>query len=200
MSDKKPNCLPYTLAFRTPLKLRGYLNTCHKRLAGICRSFEAIENSHITLKFLGYSSSLLDDEKIIRLLPEIRALAQNYMPLRAYIRGFDTFEYQDAKSPVIFVKVLLNSQLEQLHNEICVKFATHFDFFEQADGKNFLPHITISKDMRPEKRRVLDRVIYRSKKNAKRRIKLNDLVIMTPTRLYSVIPGYESHLICPPVK
>lgn len=200
MSDKKPNCLPYTLAFRTPLELRGYLHTCHKRLAGICQSFEAIENSHITLKFLGYSSTLLDDEQIIKLLPDIQAVARNYMPLRAYIRGFDTFDYHDSRSPVVFIKVLLNDQLESFHHEICESFASHFDFFEQADGKNFLPHITISKDVRPEKTRALERVIHRSKKNAKRRIKLNDLVIMTPTRLFSVIPGDESHFICPPVK
>jgi hypothetical protein len=72
--------------------------------------------------------------------------------------------------------------------------------FDFADGINYQPHITLSKNILPGSERRLDRIIYRSKKGKKRMIKLDDIVVLTPNRMFPVSENIKSPIICPPSK
>lgn len=200
MSHQAQKSLPYTLAFRIPLEFRQFLASCNRKLGEICRSFEPPETSHLTVKFLGHSSEYLNDETIIDYLPQIYEAAREFLPLNIYVRGFATFDYENNKNSVIFLKVMPNEQLTKLHNKICEEFSRQFETFPHADLDNFEPHITLSKDLYREKEQKIARLISRSKKMAKRRLKLDDLVVMSPTRLFPVVENVTLPLICPPVK
>lgn len=199
MNKHKQN-LPYTLALRTPSNFRKFLSACNRKLSRVCRSFEPLATAHLTIKFLGHSSDYLNDEKIIELLPEIYEVSKNYLPLSIFVRGFSTFTYGNNKNSVIFLKVMPNEQLENFHNEICEVFAKRFEIFPHADQENFEPHITLSKDIFSEKTELIEKLLTRSKKMAKRRLKLDDLVVMSANRLFPVQAEIDRPLICPPVK
>ncbi len=200
MNQDNQKSLPYTLAFRVPLDLRRFIAACNRKLSEVCRSFEPIETAHVTIKFLGHSSNHLNEETVIGYLPEIHRIAWKYMPLNIYLRGFSTFQYDAGRSAVVFLKVLPNVQLALLHREICEKFAGVFDIFPHAEQENFEPHLTLSKDVFSEKSQQIARIVARSHKMAKRMVKLNDLVVMTPSRLFPVVSEISSPLICPPVR
>lgn len=192
--------LPYTLAFRMPAAFREFFCNCQKKLSGVCASFEPYESAHMTVKFLGFSSEFLDDDKVIELLPMIHEIASRYLPLKIYLRGFGTFSYAEGRSTVVYMKVLPNDQLKRFHHELCDRFA-EFDFFPHADKENFLPHITLSKDICTNMTDRLNRVVSRSNRMAKRHLKIDDLVVMTPFRMFPVTRlKTDGPLICPPVK
>jgi len=199
VSEETSKNLPYTLAFRMPLAFRDYFCNCQKKLAEVCSSFEPYESAHMTLKFLGFSSDFLDDARIIEMLPLIYEITAAYFPLKIYTRGFGIFSYDEGKKTVVYLKVLQNQALTKLHNELCDRFA-EFDFFPHADKQNFLPHITLSKEILENKHEKLARIACRSNKMAKRHLKLDDLVVMTPFRMFPVTPRIDRPLICPPVK
>lgn len=191
--------LPYTLAFRVPLSFRSYLTACQQKLVSICDSFEAPENAHLTVKFLGHASGYLDDEKIVTLLPQIHRIATRYLPIKIYLRGFDVFRYENNRITVVFLKVLPNERLNAFHNEICETFA-EFDTFQHADKENYQPHITLSKSIKTGCEDKIMRLVSRSHKMAKRHLKIDDLVVMSPNRLFPVTDDLTATLICPPVK
>lgn len=195
------NCknLPYTLAFRIPADFRNYLNSCQQKLTGICHSCEPPETAHLTVKFLGYSSDFLDDQRIIELLPEIHQIAQKYLPLKIYMRGFDIFRYAEGRATVVFLKVLPCEALIRFHHEICDRFK-EFELFPHADKDNFQPHITLSKDLIRGNEPQLQKILLRSRKMAKRHLKVSDLVVMSPNRMFPVMAAIPHPLICPPVK
>ncbi|MFZ5952618.1 MAG: 2'-5' RNA ligase family protein [Candidatus Rifleibacteriota bacterium] len=200
MSKDNQKSLPYTLAFRVPLDLRRFIAACNRKLSEVCRSFEPIETAHITVKFLGHSSDHLNEETVIEYLPEIHRIARKYMPMTLYLRGFSTFQYEEGRSAVIFLKVLPSARLTSLHHEICDKFAGIFDIFPHAEHENFEPHLTLSKDVFSEKSQQIARIVARSHKMAKRMVKLDDLVVMSPSRLFPVVSEITTPLICPPVR
>ena len=200
MSRENQKSLPYTLALRVPLSFRKFISACNRKLGEVCKSFEPIETAHITVKFLGHSSEHLNEESIIEYLPKIHRIAEKYLPISLFIRGFSTFQYEKGKSSVIFLKVLPNQQLINFHNEICDVFADAFEVFPHADQENFEPHLTISKDIKPGQDNKIDKLVARSHKMAKRMLKLNDLGVMSPNRLFPVTTDITLPLICPPVK
>lgn len=199
ITDENSKNLPYTLAFRMPLAFREYFCNCQKKLSNVCNGFEPYESAHMTMKFLGFSSDFLNDEKIIELLPTIYTIVSEYLPVKIYLRGFGTFSYAEGRSTVVYLKVLPNERLNKLHNELCDRFA-EFDIFPHADRENFLPHITLSKDIAPDRLEKLARIVCRSNKMAKRHLKIDDLVVMTPFRMFPVTARIDRPLICPPVK
>jgi 2'-5' RNA ligase len=176
------------------------MSACNRKLHEVVRSFEPPDMWHLTVKFLGHSSENLNDEAIIDLLPELYDLTKKYLPLTIYIRGFSTFTYKNNRNSVIFLKVMPNKALIEMHYEICEKFSDRFIFFDHADKDNFEPHITLSKDLYKGKDEKIERLVARSRKMAKRRLKLDDLVVMSPTRLFPVTKEINRPLICPPVK
>ena len=192
--------LPYTLAFRIPVKFRSYLATCHRKLSSVCQDFEPPEIAHITVKYLGQSSDYLTDKRVVSFLPRIAELVKEFIPLSIYVRGFDTFYYEEGRSPVIFLKVLPNEKLLKLHQTICEEMGNEIDIFPHADGENFQPHITISKHLIPGAQRKLNRIIFRSKRGKKRMLKLYDMVVFSPNRMFHVSKEQHKNLICPPVK
>ena len=197
--DNSNRSLPYTLAFRVPLSFRGYLAVCQQKLTTICNSFEAPEEAHLTVKFLGRASGYLDDDKITELFPQIHGIAAKSLPLKIYLRGFDVFRYEHNRITVVFLKVLPNQWLNAFHHELCEQFA-EFDFFKHADRENYQPHITLSKDLIPDNENQIMRLVSRSRKMAKRHLKIDDLVVMGPNRLFPVTDDLSAPLICPPVK
>ena len=198
-ADENNRNLPYTLAFRVPVSFRGYLSACQQKLVQVCNSFEAPETAHLTVKFLGFSSDFLDDARIVELLPEIHAIAAKYLPLKIYMRGFEMFRYAEGRATVVFLKVLPCPALIDLHNEICDRFG-EFEVFPHADKDNYQPHITLSKDLKAGSGEQLQRIVNRSRKMAKRHLKVCDLVVMSPNRMFPVMAEVPEHLICPPVK
>ncbi len=198
-NENSGRSLPYTLAFRLPLSFRNYFMTCQQKLADICQSFEPPELAHLTVKFMGHASGYLDDGKIIELLPQIHRIAAKYLPIKIYLRGFDFFKYDHNRITVIFLKVSHNDRLYALHHELCESFA-EFDTFQHADKENYLPHITLSKDLKPNNERQIIRLVSRSRKMAKRHLKIDDLVVMGPSRLFPVTDDLTGPIICPPVK
>ncbi|PKL42056.1 MAG: hypothetical protein CVV41_16540 [Candidatus Riflebacteria bacterium HGW-Riflebacteria-1] len=197
--DSLNRSLPYTLAFRVPLSFRSYLSACQQKLTTICKSFEEPESAHLTVKFLGRASGYLDDDKIIELLPQIHRIASKYLPLKIYLRGFDVFKYEHNRITVVFLKVLPNARLSAFHHELCEQFE-EFDTFQHADKENYQPHITLSKDLIPDNEQQIMRLVSRSRKMAKRHLKIDDLVVMGPNRLFPVTDDLSAPLICPPVK
>ncbi len=198
-ADENNRNLPYTLAFRVPTNFRSYLSACQQKLKAVCNSFEPPETAHLTVKFLGFSSDFLNDQRIIELLPEICRMASKYLPLKIYVRGFETFRYAEGRATVVFLKVLPCAALQELHNEVCERFS-EFELFPHADRDNFQPHITLSKDLDPTKEQLLQKLIVRSRKMAKRHLKVGDLVVMTPNRMFPVQADIREPLICPPVR
>lgn len=198
-ADENNRNLPYTLAFRVPAIFRSYLAACQQKLLRVCDSFEPPETAHLTVKFLGFSSEFLDDQRIIGLLPSIHSICARYLPLKIYVRGFDVFRYAQGRATVIFLKVLPCQALQNLHNEVCEKFG-EFEIFPHADRHNYQPHITLSKDLKPGHAEELQKILLRSRKMAKRHLKVSDLVVMSPNRMFPVLAELPDPLICPPVK
>lgn len=198
-ADEHNRNLPYTLAFRVPVAFRDYLGSCQQKLAGVCKSFESPETAHITVKFLGFSSDFFDDKRVIELLPELYRICSRYLPLKIYMRGFDVFKYAEGRATVIFLKILPCQALWALHNELCDRFE-EFEIFPHADRQNYQPHITLSKDLKPNQEEHLQKILLRSRKMAKRHLKLNDLVVMSPNRMFPVLAEIPEPLICPPAR
>lgn len=198
-ADESNRNLPYTLAFRVPVSFRSYLAACQQKLGRVCNSYEPPETAHLTVKFLGFSSEFLDDDRVIELLPEIYRICSRFLPIKIYMRGFDVFTYAQGRATVIFLKVLPCPALIELHNLVCERFS-EFEIFPHADRDNYQPHITLSKDLRPGSEEQLQKILLRSRKMAKRHLKVSDLVVMTPNRMFPVMAEIPDPLICPPVR
>ncbi len=192
--------LPYTLAFRIPISERPFIRSCQRKLNGLFHNFVPSENTHLTVKFLGHSKEFFDEDALIELIPEIARIAKKHIPLKIFVRGFDLFHYEEGKSPVIFLKVMPNDKLMAFHNELIETLGKKIQTFDFADASNYQPHITLSKNMLIGSERKLSKVIYRSKKGKKRLIKLDDLVVLTPNRMFPVSENLKSPFICPPLK
>lgn len=171
----------------------------YRKFSDICETLEIPANAHVTLKFLGHSSEYLTEKRILGFIPEISEIANKFTPINVYVKGFSTFTYDAGKSPVIFLKILPNDKLSKLHKTICENFKDRVDYFPHADGENFQPHITISKNLKSGKEKKLAQIISRGHKMKKRMIKLSDLVILTPNRMFHVTKEPDFSNICPPI-
>lgn len=200
MTRDSQKSLPFTLAFRVPLSFRKFISACNRKLSEVCRSFEPIETAHITVKFLGHSCDHLNEDTIVDYLPRIHEIAREFVPLKVFVRGFSTFQYETGRKSVIYLRIMPNSRLEDFHHKVCDYFSDVFETFPHADQHNFEPHLTLSKDLYQHKNQLIERIIARSHKMAKRMLKLDDLVVMSANRLYPVQAEVSLPIICPPVK
>lgn len=199
MTSKKTCNLPFTLAFRLPRKAVSILKSYQSKLQKICDSIEDPFTAHITVKFLGHSSDYLTKERVIGFIPEIYRIAKRFVPIGVYVKGIETFNYHEGKSPVVYLKILPNQKLLEFHKALCDELGDRIDIFPHADGENYLPHITLSKFLKPQYAKKLNTIIHRSKKAKKRLIKIEDLVIFTPSRMFHVSESPDFSMICPPL-
>ncbi len=185
-SDEPKNRLPYTLAFRLPEDNRRLIASFRRKLAGLCLRFDPLEISHVTVKYLGYSSPGMTEENVVGLIPRIREIAGRFIPLRVFVRGIDMFDKEPIVNPVVFLKILPCSELQAFHESVRSGLGKEIEDFPHADGENYLPHITVSKMVDRRKIEAIRRVIYRSRKCGKNSFKLTDLVVFTPLATYPV--------------
>jgi len=187
--DSTRKKLPFTLAFRLPEEANRLISCYHRRLSGFCSEFDPPETAHLTVKYLGYESPKFPEAAAEGLIPILAKICKPFLPLRVYIRGIDIFiADKERQETVVFLKILPNSDLKGLHNEIRSALGDTLEEFPHADGDNFVPHITISKHLQECYNDKIKRLIQRSRKTAKRLFKLTDLVLFTPSAIYPVFP------------
>ncbi|HOY68415.1 MAG TPA: 2'-5' RNA ligase family protein [Candidatus Ozemobacteraceae bacterium] len=189
MTDGRGCKLPYTLAFRLPAESRKLIAIWHRRLNGICSKFDPLDVAHLTVKYLGYPGDGMTERDVRNLLPRIAEIAQPFLPMKVFVRGLDLFSYEASKSPLVYLKVLPSRDLAALHEAIRNGLGKAIDAFPHADGENFKPHITLSKQIAGEDLDRLLQLIHRSHKSAKRMFKLADLVVFTANDVYQVLPN-----------
>ncbi|NLI75798.1 MAG: 2'-5' RNA ligase family protein [Candidatus Riflebacteria bacterium] len=183
------NRLPFTLAFRLPEEGLRLLACYHRRLSGFCREFDPHESAHLTVKYLGYESPGFTEADAVALVPELARISRPFLPIQVCVRGIDIFvTNEERKEAVVFLKVLSGERLHDLHETIVGQLGERLEAFPHADGPNFVPHITISKNLQNYDHDRIARLIHRSRKTAKRHFKLDDLVLFTPRAIYPLFP------------
>lgn len=182
--------LPYTVAFLLPPDALQLVTLQRRRLAGCCHRFDPTETLHLTIKYLGYPSESFPERAVKNLIPKISELLRSFIPVRITIRGIDIFGDTDdpEREPVIFLKVLDTEPLRQMHEILRRELGCSIEPFPHADGANFRPHITISKQIDRGKLPMVRRLIYRSHKTSKREYSLSNLVLFTPNATYPILP------------
>lgn len=179
--------LPYTLAFRLPSNIINIVKIFQKKLINYCETLEPLETLHITIKYLGYESKSMNDEYIKKLLPDLSKICKPFIPIQIKVKGLDYFVTDNVvKSAVIYLKVFSSNSLENLHMSVMEKLQNKIEHFPHADGKNYIPHITISKNLKNYDCSFIQLLIRRSKKFGVRRAKLSDLVVLTPKAIYPI--------------
>ncbi len=181
--------LPYTLAFRLPAESRRLIAIWHRRLNGLCSKFDPLDVAHLTVKYLGYPGESMTEQDVRNFLPHIARIAMPFLPMKVFVRGLDLFSYTAEKSPLVYLKVLPSKELSELHEAIRCGLGKAIDAFPNADGENFKPHITLSKQIWGKNTDKLRQMIHRSHKSAKRLFKLTDLVVFTANDVYQVLPN-----------
>jgi len=182
--------LPYTVAFLLPQDALQLVTLQRRRLAGCCHRFDPTETLHLTIKYLGYPSERFSEKAVKSFIPRISDLLRKFIPVRISIRGIDIFGDTDdpERDPVIFLKVLDTDPLRQMHDILRRELGNSIEPFPHADGANFRPHITISKQIDRRKLPMVRRLIYRSHKASKREFLLSNLVLFTPNATYPILP------------
>lgn len=191
MTDGRGCKLPYTLAFRLPAESQRLIAIWHRRLNGLCSRFDPLDLAHLTIKYLGYPGEGMAEQDVRNLLPRIAEIVKPFLPMKVFLRGLDLFSYAAEKSPLVYLKVLPSQELTELHEAVRHGLGKAIDDFPHADGENFKPHITLSKQIWPNDTGRLKQLIHRSHKSAKRMVKLTDLVVFTPNDVYQVIPCFS---------
>lgn len=154
----------------------------------MCSKFDPLDVAHLTIKYLGYSGEGMSEEDVHNLLPRIAEIAKPFLPMKVFVRGLDLFFYTAEKSPLVYLKVLPSKELSELHEAVRSGLGKAIDAFPHADGENFKPHITLSKQIWGNGTDRLRQLIHRSHKSAKRLFKLTDLVVFTPNDVYQILP------------
>ena len=178
--------LPYSIAFYLPAEILGLMAVFRRKLAECCREFEPPESAHLTVKYLGFPAQDFSEEELARFIPRLAAIARPFLPLAISLRDLDTFREPPPCQPVVYLKVLSSEPLRQLHEKLREGLSRIAESFPHGDGKNFKPHITLSKKLDAQQTRRLEQIIFRSKKAAKRRFQLSRLVLMTPAAVYPI--------------
>ncbi len=103
-----------------------------------------LDSIHLGLKYMGYDKEY-NDAYMLQFIPEIKEIAKKYLPLDLSVRGLAGFwsSQNDNSNPIIFLKVLPNKKLQQLHDEIRAALSSRVDTFMLTEGTHYTPHITI---------------------------------------------------------
>jgi 2'-5' RNA ligase len=187
LTDRK-NRLPYSIAFYLPPEILGLMAIFRRKLADCCREFEPLESAHLTVKYLGFPVKDFSEAELLANLPRLAEIARPLLPLPIALRDLGTFREAPPCEPLVFLKVLSAEPLRELHERLREGLRHLAESFPHGDGANFKPHITLSKRLIPQSLRLLERIIFRSRKASKRRFLLNRLVLMTPAVVYPIIP------------
>ncbi len=185
MTEPKPK-LPYTVAFMIPPEAVNLLVFWRKKVAPFCEKIDPLEVAHMTVKYVGFPSDTFREETVVSLIPRMAEIVAPYLPVRVSVRGLDLFDCH--AEPVVFLKVVSGGALAEIHEALRTRMAKEIEHFPHADGENYRPHITISKQIRHNQTDALRRLIHRSKKSAKRTFKLTQLVLLTPWDIYPILP------------
>ncbi|MFZ2957037.1 MAG: 2'-5' RNA ligase family protein [Candidatus Ozemobacteraceae bacterium] len=181
--------LPYTVAFLLPQEILHFVTVQRRRLSDCCRRFDPLETLHLTIKYLGYPSEDFPEKFAIQLIPRIADILRPFVPVKVAIRGIDLFWAGPGQPPVAYLKVLSVEQLRFMHEALTSGLGNDIECFPHADGKNFKPHITISKHVEEREIERVLRLIYRSRKTAKRDFTLANVVLFTPNATYPIFPA-----------
>lgn len=100
---------------------------------------------HITLRYLGYDSIELR-EQILNNIDGFRDVIQNHMPLELHVS--ELFIWQsppETPTPQARInwKIENHSNLTKIHHQLLE--IQGFSFFQDLEGDNFTPHITLGK-------------------------------------------------------
>ncbi|HNV70477.1 MAG TPA: 2'-5' RNA ligase family protein [Candidatus Ozemobacteraceae bacterium] len=185
MNDAKPK-LPYTVAFMIPPEAINLLVFWRKKVAPFCEKIDPLEVAHMTVKYLGFPSETFREESVVSLIPRLAKIVAPHLPVRVSVRGLDLFDCHC--EPVVYLKVVSGGALAEIHDAIRVGLGKDIETFPHADGENYRPHITISKQIKHRQIDALRQLIHRSKKSAKRTFKLTQLVLLTPWDIYPILP------------
>ena len=180
------NKLPITVAFLLPEECFQLIALYRRKLAGSCLRFDELETAHLTVKYLGYCSPSFSERHVAHLIPRIAELTKSFVPMNIAIRGIDLFETHPDSSPVVFLKVLSCGQLSAMHEALRLGLSKEIEPFPHADGENYIPHITLSKNIDLRRQETVKKLIFRSKKTAKRHFTLSELVLLTPTAIHPI--------------
>jgi len=191
-NSESPKKLPFTVAFLLPTGILRLLSLFHRKLAAYCLKFDEPETAHLTVKYLGYSSEKFPESHVIGLIPQIAEIARPFLPIDISIRGLDIFKQHAHADPVVFIKVLDCEKLFLLHLALQRGLGNSIDKFPHADGENFKPHITLSKKIDLQKIEPLKKIIFRSKKMAKRHFRLEKLALLTPEAIFPIFLAKKS--------
>jgi 2'-5' RNA ligase len=186
--EKSPHRLPLTIAFFLPPEALRLMGLFKRKLQGLCAQFENYETAHLTVKYVGYLSEGFSESHAISLIPRIAEIARPLVPVNVAIRGIELFENDQGEAIVAYMKVLSGEKLVALHEAIRHGLGNAVEAFPHADGPQYRPHITVSKDLLPNRVPALQKMVLRSKKSAKRHLRLTELVFMTPTAIYPIFP------------
>ncbi|MFA5888064.1 MAG: 2'-5' RNA ligase family protein [Candidatus Nanoarchaeia archaeon] len=140
---KKVEGISYTIKLLTP-KLKGIGKHYQRLLDGLMENYIQFDSLHLGLKYMGYDKEY-NDAYMMQFIPEIKTIAKKYLPLDLSVKGIAGF-WSSPKwkcKPVIFLKVLPNKKLQQLHDEIREALGSRVDTFVLTEGKHYTPHITI---------------------------------------------------------
>lgn len=185
MSDNKGK-LPYTVAFMIPPDAVNLLVFWRKKLTPYCEKIDPLEVAHMTVKYLGYPSDTFREESVAGMIPRMARIVEPFLPVRVSVRGLDLFDCHS--EPVAFLKVVSGGGLREIHEALRTGLGRDIEPFPHADGDNYRPHITISKQIKHTHIETIRRLIHRSHKSAKRTFKLTHLVLLTPWDIYPILP------------
>jgi len=173
--------LTYTVKLLVP-ELADISHKYQEKLKGLVEQQVPLEHVHLGLKYLGYDNDF-NQEYILGLVPLLQEIAKKHLPLPITIKGLATFNDRPewpSGPPIIFLNVLPNKQLQDLHNEICVALNNKTDTFELTQGDHYTPHITIACGSK-EKEQEIKKIIEQTKNDQEVKIMAKRMGLRLPS-------------------
>lgn len=101
---------------------------------------------HLGLKYIGLTDSY-DEEYISKLIPGLKDLSADYLPLNISFKGLAAFTSTPEWpcNPLIYLNIQPNKKLQKFHEAIVKHLKGKGDTFRLAEGKNYHPHISIGR-------------------------------------------------------
>lgn len=118
-------------------KLLAVFSTLKKSLAGELITWVEDSNLHLTLRFLGETSS----EQVSEVIELLGSVSEKFQPFQFELKGVSVFKNK-TQPRVLFISIGNDSMLKQLAGEIQEKIKL-FGF--EADEKKFNPHLTLGR-------------------------------------------------------
>ncbi len=181
-----PPSLPYTLGLLMPPAGKWLIRFWQRRICKYCLDMDRPAIAHLTLKYLGYRNHPDDDAAMVALIPEIAAIVRPYLPIPIDTKGLDLFWTDPEQDPVVFLKILDHRLLRTIHLELLHHLGPRIRLFPRADDVNYHPHITLSKRVKKQAVPNLLELMHFMRREPRRRIWLEELVLMTPERVHVV--------------